>query len=173
MLKVSHTTLVVLSGLIWLAIGCFLLPLGLNFIVASILKENLATMQRPLLDNLVNLAGGWDQAALIVIAIALWLGFMKGRYVFSKTVEKSVERILTLPNPAPLSRLYTKKYFILLGVMVLLGFVVRFAPLDVRGGVDVIIGTALIQGAMLYFRRAFSIRNRSKIITSAELPDKN
>jgi hypothetical protein len=166
MLKVSHTTLVVLSGLIWLAVGCFLLPLGLNFIVTSILRENLTTLHRPLLDNLASLTGGLEQATLVVIAIALWIGFLKGRYIFAKTVRKSVERILTLPNPAPLSQLYTKKYCLLLGSMVLLGFIVRFAPLDVRGGIDIIIGSALIQGAMLYFRNAFTIRNRSSIVST-------
>ncbi|MBA2369645.1 MAG: hypothetical protein H0V82_11560 [Candidatus Protochlamydia sp.] len=162
MLKVSHTTLVVLSGLIWLAIGCFLLSLGLNFIFESILKENLVTLKRPVLDSLSSLLGNSEQGALALIAIALWIGFMKGRFIFAKTVQKSVERILTLPNPVSLFLIYPKKYYILLGSMVLLGVLVKFAPLDVRGGVDVIIGSALIQGAILYFKYAFSIRRTSK-----------
>lgn len=159
MLKVSHTTMVVLSGLIWLAIGCLLLPLGLNFIVESILQDNILTLSRPLLDPLSSITGGRDQAALVLIALALWVGFIKGRYVFAKTVQKSVERILTLPNPARLSQLYTKKYYLLLGSMFLIGFLVRFAPLDIRGFIDIIIGSALIHGAMLYFRKAFFIRS--------------
>jgi hypothetical protein len=38
--------------------------------------------------------------------------------------------------------------------MVLLGLVIRFLPIpiDARGLVDVAIGSALINGAMLYFR---------------------
>ncbi len=33
MLKMSHKALIIFSGLIWLAVGCFLLPLGLNFLI--------------------------------------------------------------------------------------------------------------------------------------------
>lgn len=160
MFKVSHTTLVVISGLIWLAVGCLLLPLGLNFIVESILKDNLTTLNHPLLDPLMSLTGGPDQAVLVLIAIALWIGFIKGRFVFAKTVQSSVERILSLPNPSSIGQIYTKKYYILLGSMILLGVLMRFMPIDVRGAVDIVIGSALIQGAMLYFRQAFSIQSQ-------------
>lgn len=155
MFKVSHTTLIFLSGLVWLAVGCFLLPLGLNFIVQSILKENLATLPHPVLNMLAPLVGGVESAALIWIAIALAIGFFKGRVVFGKTVQRSVNRILSLPNPVHLTKIYTWQYYLLLSSMVLLGVLVRFLPLDVRGGVDVIIGSALINGAVLYFRQAY------------------
>lgn len=158
MFKVNHVTMIVLSGLVWLVVGCFLLPLGLNFIVGSILKENLITVHRPVLDFLAPFAGGVDSAALLWIVFALLVGFFKGRYVFAKTVQRSVTRILALPNPAPLSQIYPLAYYILLGSMILLGVLVRFAPLDVRGGVDVAVGAALINGAMLYFRQAWNTR---------------
>ncbi len=157
MLKVSHTTLIVVSGLIWLAIGCFLLSLGLNFVVESILKDNLISVHRPILDRLAPYAGGLESAALFLIVFGLFLGYLKGRYIFSKTVQKGVERILHLPNPTSLSKIYTQKYYLLLGLMIGLGILVRWMALDVRGGVDIIIGSALINGAMLYFRRAFQV----------------
>lgn len=162
MFKISHVTMIVLSGLVWLAVGCFLLPLGLNFIVDSILRENLTAVRRPVLDFLAPFAGGVDQAAIIWIALTLLIGFFKGRYVFAKTVHRSVKRILAFPNPAPLSKIYPPAYYILLGSMVLLGVLVRFAPLDIRGGVDVAVGAALINGAMLYFREAWSARRQNK-----------
>lgn len=161
MLKLSHTTLIILSGLVWLAVGCFLLPLGLNFIVSAILKDNLLTHSRPILDTLAPLVDGLEPAALVLIALALLVGYFKGRYVFKKTVDQSVSRILSMPNPAPLHHLYTMKYYILLGAMVFLGFIVRYMPLDVRGFVDVTIGAALINGAMLYFRAAFNAYQRA------------
>jgi hypothetical protein len=161
MFKASHTTLIVLSGLMWLIIGCFLLSLGLNFIVQSILKENLVLIYRPLLDNLAPYVGSLDVAALVLIGLGLFIGYFKGRYVLGKTVQKGVSRIITLPNPAPISQIYTKKYYILLASMVLIGFVVRFAPLDVRGLVDVAIGAALIKGAVLYFLNAFYVYRKS------------
>lgn len=158
MFKVSHTVLIVLSGLIWLAIGCFLLPLGLNFIVGALLKENFATQSHPILTAMAPFVGGGESAALIWIALALAIGFFKGRFVFGKTVQRSVNRILSLPNPVHLSKIYPWQYYLLLSSMILLGFLVKFLPLDIRGGVDVIIGSALINGAMLYFRQAFAVR---------------
>lgn len=154
MFKVSHFTMIMISGLVWMAVGCFLLPLGLNFIVASLLKEN-ASLSHPILNFFAPYVGGIDQAALTLIVIALFIGFLKGRKVFAKSVYRSVDRISTLPNPASISKIYTPAYYILLGSMVLLGVLVRFAPLDVRGAVDVAVGAALINGAMLYFRQAY------------------
>lgn len=157
MLKISHTAMIVISGLVWLAVGCMLLPMGLNFMVESILQANLLTLKRPLLDSLAPLFGGLESALLVVIAICLFIGYAKGRYVFAKTVRKSVERILTLPNPVCLSKIYTPKYYLLLGGMVFLGFLARLCPLDIRGAIDVIIGSALINGAMMYFRYAVQV----------------
>lgn len=157
MLKLSHSAMIILSGVIWLAIGCMLLSLGLNFIVGSILKENLVTLNRPIIDFFASFTGGPDQGALLLIAIALLIGFAKGKFIFTKTVNRTVTRIRSLPNPAPLTQIYAKGYYILLGVMFFLGYVVRFLPLDVRGGVDVIIGSALLNGSMLYFRQAYAL----------------
>jgi hypothetical protein len=155
MFKVSHTTLIVISGFIWLIIGCTLLTLGLNFVVESILKANLTLFSRPILDRVAPYMDGVESAALVWIAICLFVGFMKARYIFSKTVQKGVERIQSLSNPASIRQIYTKKYYILLGSMIFLGLLVKFLPLDIRGGIDIIIGSALINGAMQYFRNAF------------------
>lgn len=153
----SHAALIFLSGFVWLAVGCFLLPLGLNFIVDSLLKEN-AAQPHPVLNFLAPYVGGIDSAALVWISFALFIGFLKGRKVFAKSVQRSVSRILTLPNPASLSKIYTPAYYILLGSMVLLGVLMRYTTQDIRGGVDVAIGAALINGAMLYFRQAWLAR---------------
>lgn len=160
MLKANHVTLIILSGLVWLIVGCVLLPLGLNFLVAAILRET-PIHARPMLSVLAPHVG-LEQAVLVVLAICLAVGYLKGRYVLAKSVQRGVQHILKLPNPAPISKVYTKKYYILLGSMVLLGFIVRLAPLDVRGAVDVIVGAALINGAFIYFRQAFTVWQQSK-----------
>ncbi|MFI0435181.1 MAG: hypothetical protein ACH350_05575 [Parachlamydiaceae bacterium] len=157
MFKVSHATLIFLSGLVWLCVGSVLLPLGLNFIVDTLLIEN-HHLPHPVLSFLIPYTGGLESAALIWIAITLMIGFLKGRAVFSKSVNRSVRYISTLPNPAPLSKIYTPGYYLLLGSMILLGVLMRFVPLDIRGGVDVAVGCALINGAMLYFRQAWLAR---------------
>jgi hypothetical protein len=163
MFQVSHFTLIFLSGLVWLAVGCFLLPLGLNFIVDALLKEN-ASLSHPVLGFIAPYVGGLDQAALIWIVFALLIGYFKGRSVFAKSVKRSVDRILTLPNPSSLSKIYTLSYYILLGSMVLLGVLVRFTTQDIRGGIDVAIGSALIHGAMLYFRQAWLARRQTSSV---------
>lgn len=157
MFKLSHTTLIAISGLIWLAVGFFLLPLGVNFLVAALLKEN-AEAFHPLLISLAPLAGGVEAGALVLVVLGMMIGFLKGRFILSKTVKKGVDHIRSLPNPASLGQVYTLKYYILLGSMFLLGFLARMAPMDVRGLIDVTIGTALIIGAILYFRHALHVR---------------
>jgi len=138
------------------------LPLGLNFVVESLLREN-AAQPHPVLNFFASYVGGLESAALVWIAIALMIGFIKGRRIFSKSVDRSVMRILSLPNPSSLSKIYTPSYYLLLGAMILLGVLVRFTPQDVRGGVDIAVGSALINGAMLYFRQAWLAR-RTKTV---------
>lgn len=157
MFKIKHSTMIFLSGLVWFIVGCSLLSLGLNFIISSILAENL-TVSRPILDRLAPLVGGLDQAALVWISICVMIGLMKGRFIFAKSVHRSVKRIATMPNPAPISQIYPLSYYILLASMMFLGFIVRFASIDLRGGVDVIVGFALTTGALLYFRQAWAAR---------------
>lgn len=157
MFNFSHATLISLSGLVWLLVGVVLLPLGLNFVVDSLLIEN-SLQSHPVLNFLAPYVGGQESAALVWISIALLIGYLKGRKVFAKSVNRSVNRILTLPNPAPLSKIYTPGYYILLGSMILLGILMRFTPMDVRGGVDIAVGSALINGAVLYFRQAWLVR---------------
>jgi hypothetical protein len=163
MLKLNHQKLVLISGLVWLAIGCFLLPLGLNLVIESLLKENAADHAHPLLTYLSSYAGNIEQAALISVALSLSIGFLKGRYVFAKTVSRSVNRILSLPNPAPITQIYAWYYYLLLGSMGFLGVIVRYLPNDIRGCVDIVIGAALINGAALYFKEVWKMTIASRI----------
>ncbi len=99
-----------------------------------------------------------EQAALILICAALLVGFFKGRVVFKRTVNRVVDRIRSLPSPANLKSIYSKGYIFLIGGMMLLGMSFKFLPLplDVKGFIDFAIGSALINGAMLYYRAAFT-----------------
>lgn len=134
-MKVRHSTAFVFSGVTWFGIGLMLLSKGLNFLIQ-----------------------GGNENSLIFVAIALMVGFLKGRFVLSKTVKKMEARISAKSNPFPIKELYPQSYYILIGSMVLLGLIVRFAPFNitVRGAVDVAIGSALMNGAFLYFRQAMA-----------------
>lgn len=156
-MKFSHASLIALSGLIWLAIGAYLMPLGLNFLIQAAALPSHA----PLMKAILPVVETYDKASLLLVAAALFIGYFKGRVVLGKSVRRSTSRILALPNPAPLSQVYDWKYYLLIGLMVLIGLAFKFAPLDIRGFVDVTIGSALINGAMLYFRAALEVRQQS------------
>ena len=55
MLKLRHSTLMVISGAIWFAVGCYLLPLGINLLVG--ISEQTQT-QMPLLGTFSAYLGG-------------------------------------------------------------------------------------------------------------------
>ncbi len=142
----------VVSGLIWLGIGSFLMLKGLKWITLAMLLEELPL----LLKRLVQLAGSLQQGSLLLMCISLLLGFIKGRMILSKTVYRIVKRLQAETSPVPFSKVYDRKYYIVIALMIGLGFLLRFIPIpfDIRGAVDVTIGSALINGAMLYFRQA-------------------
>jgi hypothetical protein len=139
-MKISHRQAVVLSGVIWFAIGLMLLAKGLKFLVLG--------GQVP----------GKEQLVLFLIVGALIVGFLKGRFVLAKTVKRVVGRIETKPNPFPFSGLYPVSYYLLILGMVLLGVSMRFLPIavEIRGAIDVAIGSALMNGALAYFRTAMA-----------------
>ncbi len=155
MLRVRHPLLIAISGLIWLGIGIMLLSMGTNFLIASALDAN-QTLYHPFLQFLAKFTGSLEQSMMVILALGLGVGLLKGRLIFSKTVNRSVKRILSLPNPTSILNIYEKKYYFLLLGMVLLGFLARLTPQDIRGFIDVAVGAALIQGAILYFRQAIS-----------------
>ncbi|HEY5259365.1 MAG TPA: hypothetical protein VIJ46_01875 [Rhabdochlamydiaceae bacterium] len=131
-----HKTFITLSGLVWLVVGIFLLMKGLSLITTGYVDG--------------------DQTALLLISLGLAIGFVKGRFVLRKTVKRVVDRINSLPLPIQVSQVYSKGYYFLIGGMILLGMSMRWLPIPVavRGTVDVAIGFALMNGAILYFRAA-------------------
>lgn len=145
------------SGLVWFVVGTFLLVFGVKFIVHASLEQGERAF---LLGKLVHVMKSKERATLLLLVSALLLGFMKGRLVLSKTVARVVKRIVALPEPIKASQVYPAGYIMLIGCMVLLGISMRWLgiPLDVRGGIDVAVGSALMNGAMLYFRCLFRPR---------------
>lgn len=141
---------IVVSGMIWLAIGCWLMVKGLKWITAALVAPG------SMLEWLAKMAGSLQQGGLLLICAALLVGFIKGRMVLSKSVDRVVAHLRAQKEPIPSSKVYDRKYYIIIGSMMGLGMVLRFLPIpfEVRGAVDVTIGSALINGAMLYFRAA-------------------
>lgn len=162
-MKLSHTKLIVISGLIWFAIGVYLLQLGINLLLSGVDgAANMTAMHYPLVSSLKPYLGSVQSTALMLVVMALFIGYLKGRYVLGKSAQRGVTRILSFPNPTYISSIYSAKYYILLALMVGLGISVKYMGLsnDVRGLVDAIIGSALINGAMIYFKLAQGIKAR-------------
>ena len=161
--KVSHNTLIILSGIVWFAVGCFLMQLGLKLLVNS-MQQMPFMKSYPLVDSLVDLGGSRQTIVLLMISLGLYIGFLKGRYVLGKSVKKSVARILEFSNPTSLGNIYSARYYILLAIMVGIGLSIKYLGLsdDIRGFIDVTIGAALINGAMVYFQSAREIKTRQE-----------
>ena len=138
------------SGATWFGIGIFLMYKGLRLIADAQMDPDSFSFRWNHSLGSSSQAGNW------IIFLALIVGFAKGRFVFVKTVQKVVSRIRSLPLPIRFSQVYTRSYWILIGSMMMLGMVFRFLPIpiDIRGFIDLAIGSALMNGAMLYFRSA-------------------
>jgi hypothetical protein len=159
-MRLSKTAWIAISGMIWFVVGVGLLTLGLNFIVCKTQIESQETTS--LIAKIAPLAGGREQAALTLIVIGLVIGFIKGRFVLAKTVRRVVERILKLSPPIKFSQVYSKGYLLLIAGMILLGLSMKWLgfPMEIRGTIDVAIGSALMNGAVAYFRTAFALQRR-------------
>jgi hypothetical protein len=146
----KHRTWVVVSGLVWFIAGGFLLSKGLRLISDATLQIDSLSYR------MKDTFGSAQQAATVLISIGLVIGFFKGRFVLAKTVRRVVSRIVSLPLPIKLKDAYAPSYWILIAGMMALGMLFRFLPIamDLRGLIDVAIGSALINGALLYFRAA-------------------
>jgi len=79
-----------------------------------------------------------------------------------KTVKKVIARIVSFGASIKLTELFSVRYLLLIALMVALGVSLRFLglPTDVHGLIDVAIGSALINGSMIYFRLAVLARSR-------------
>lgn len=156
-MQLRHSTLVAISGVIWLAIGIFLLTLGLNLLTGTLVSVE---KNYPLLSILNGFIGSHEQSVILLVAVSLAIGYFKGRYVLAKSAHRVVTRIQTFPNPTSVGNLYSIPYYLLIVGMMGLGMLIKVfgVPSDIRGFVDVAIGAALINGAMIYFRMVLALR---------------
>ncbi len=155
MLHFNHRSLIIFSGAVWFVVGSFLLQLGLRLLMGTLEPE---ASFSSMLHFVSHRMGSIENAVILLITIGLIVGFFKGRVVLAKSVNRLVTRIRSFHEPTPIAKIYTLPYYILLASMMMIGMLIKYfqVPDDIRGTVDVAIGAALINGAMLYFRAAFS-----------------
>lgn len=158
MIKLKHKALITIAGLCWLSIGIFLLSIGLKLIVQKAVSYEMGGLSsHSLLAFFASFSGGFQQAGMVLIAVALFIGYFKSRFVLAKTVRRMVGRIRGLKEPAPVYQLYSPAFYVIIAAMMGLGMLMRVTGIsaDIRGLVDVAVGSALINGSLLYFKHAF------------------
>lgn len=166
MFKLSHSKLIFISGLVWVFAGWMLIRLGMTLLMGPSLTSSMSAGQlhasHPILAFL-NSYLGLNGAVAAILAIAFFTGYMKGKHVLGKSAKRGVDRILSLPDPESILKLYSPQYYLLLCGMVLLGISIKYLgiPNDIRGAIDIAVGMALLKGGTLYFRHASAVRASS------------
>jgi hypothetical protein len=150
----SHKSWIMVSGFFWAIVGFFLLYKGLHLIA----EGSLGVMRDQ--SFAVSLFGSPEKGAMGLVAIGLFVGFIKGRFVLAKTVRRVCTRIVGLTLPISIKEVYSISYLLLIASMIFLGISLRLVPisLEIKGVVDVAIGSALLNGAMLYFRASQALK---------------
>jgi hypothetical protein len=163
MFRVKHKILIALAGIVWLIVGASLLTLGLRLITETAIIHQYVAGHPSLLSVLAPISGGYEQAGMVLIALALALGYFKSRFVLIKTVRRAVARIRSFAEPVPIYKLYSPVFYLLIAFMMGLGMLMRASgiPADIRGVVDVAVGSALINGGVQYFRQMAQVPVRS------------
>lgn len=152
-MNVSKPTLVRIASLTWFFIGIFLFSMGLyyTYIGATLLPTLKYDGSFSILYLFAFFKKAKDASALVTI-LALAIGFLKGRFVLKRTVTRQIERISKLPEKAPITEVYSKGLYLLIGGMMLLGMSIKHLPIfyDTRGFIDLAIGFALMNGSFHY-----------------------
>ena len=147
----------IFSALLWLLVGGLLFFKGLKF-VEQITHKGL---QEGFFKSFFFSYGmTQEKEALAILSAALLIGFVKGRFMLSKSVKRMKNHLLSCAAQISFKEAYPKGYYFLLGGMFLLGLLMKFMPLPIewRAFIDVAVGSALIQGAILYVKEALLIK---------------
>lgn len=134
---------IVLSGAVWLLVGGFLLSMGLYLLI---LQPSLQSRE----------------LTMLLVSLGLVLGFMKGRFILSKTAQKAVKKVLLIAEPISFFQVYPPIYLGLIASMMLLGIGLKWLEIasHIRGIIDTAVGFALINASIIYFQSAYVLKKQ-------------
>ena len=159
MFSFKRFTWFMVFGSVWLGVGLYLLILGLNFIlqVAHLPIGMLSTGNAPFFVWVSRIVGGGEATGIDLIVLSLLMGHLKGLMVFRKSVLRMERRLDPYQGFISITKAVPIAYFFLIIFMMGLGISLRLfsVPLDIRGVVDVAVGSGLVRGGMFYFRQGF------------------
>lgn len=142
-MNLSRRGLAALAGLTWVGVGLMLLGRSVPMISQGLSEGT------PL----------WK--ATLLVGLGLALGAAKGLFVLSKTADRHLRRIDTLPEPSPFWKVFPLYVIPLVAVMILFGRWVRsMAGLESgmiswcsAGAIYAGIGAALLGSSLRYFKK--------------------
>ncbi|MGE4158055.1 MAG: hypothetical protein AB7F75_03035 [Planctomycetota bacterium] len=133
--------LAVFAGVMWTAVGLMLLTRSV-FMVRD------------------GLNGGTSPGkAFLLVGLGLVIGAAKGLFVLSKTADRHLRRIDTLPEPSPAWKVFPLYVIPLIGLMMGFGIWIRSLAKDgtigwcSAGALYAGIGAALLGSALRYFKK--------------------
>jgi hypothetical protein len=162
-MRLSHKRLIWIGGIAWLAVGIFLLTVGVKRLQHTVRDLQCGlTDGHPLGNWLQGQVGSPGNAAVVMLAVALGLGLVKGRFALAKAMRRLLCKIDGLPDPAPVSQVYGAGYLALVVGMIALGALLRVIGVaeEVRGIILTAVGFALARASL----GAFRALNRSAMI---------
>lgn len=168
-MKFEKHSLITIVGMVWFIVGLALLFSGLEMIfLIDFLQGQTFT---PLINILMYAFTGAIIPSIIVIClVGLLLGYVKSKWALVRMIGKTMERIYPLSGLVRISNLYRLHEALLVIAVITLSRVIKIfpIPLDVQGVINIAIGSALINGAVIYFRFALRIEEDVKNKTKAK-----
>jgi len=147
-------SLIRIAGLVWLVVGTGLISMGFRFFSVVLHDPSLVHIKKGFSFLRLMTSYPYQTVVMWLMISAFLIGYLKGRTVLKKSALRQIQRIEAITTQAKIYHLYSPGFFILVLFMIGLGISMRFLPitLEVRAFIDVAIGTALLQGALHYFR---------------------
>lgn len=152
MYKFSLKISFLLLGALWLFAGIMLLSKGVNLLLAIVHQPFFRFFR-----------ASQGETAAILVCLGLFLGQFKAKYVLRKTAMKRIQQ-MSSQSSFTFFQIFNFRYLILIATMISLGLLLKFfhTPHDLRGLIDITIGTALIHSSIFYFK---AIRTQPKTST--------
>lgn len=162
-MKFEKHSLITVVGLVWFVVGIFLLFSGLQLIFLTALLNGQSFT--PILSVVMYAFTGAVIPSIVVsVFLGLLLGYAKSKWAFVRMIRKTVQRIYPMPGLVRISSLYRLHEALLIIAVIALSRIAKILhfPPDIQGVINIAIGSALISGAVVYFRFALRIKEDSK-----------
>jgi hypothetical protein len=162
-MKISHSRALQLHGLMWTAIGCFLIFYkGFN-VIGTLEKGVLSLENRPMIffRHLVSILGSFKIAIVLWGVFCLVIGWILYKVVVSKIAYKKMESLRKKHHPLPVNSLLSLMDLIFLVCIVYSGEMTKLLYKEFRFLVFVAAGFSLILGGLLMVRLSFLNLNKA------------